>query len=114
MNARLRQFWFVALVFLTVECLCASDKTAPLEILLPLARTAYQTNETIDLAVVRQSPQALAPGDLTLLVTGGDGSRLAFTFALPAVPAPGSKAGATGHFQHDRPRHPPGHYTHDV
>ncbi|MCR4412286.1 MAG: hypothetical protein NUV77_07655, partial [Thermoguttaceae bacterium] len=114
MNARLRQFLAVALVFLAAEGFAAGARAAQLEILLPLARTAYQTNETIDLAIVRHSPQAIAPGDLILAVAGSDGSRLAFMFALPAVPAVGSEARATEHLHLDGRLLRPGHYTLEV
>ena len=41
-----------------------------LQILLPLQRIAYQTNEQIDLSIVRSSDQALPAGDLTLTLVG--------------------------------------------
>ena len=39
---------------------------ATLKLSLPLGRTAYQTNEQIDLCVVRSDAQALPAADLTL------------------------------------------------
>jgi len=59
---------------------------AECRIQLPLERTAYQTNETIDLAVVRTSDQALAAGDLVLTLTGSGGSRITASFAVPGAP----------------------------
>ncbi len=50
-------------------------------ILLPLGRVAYQTNEAIELAVVR-SGAALAAATLTLNLASEDGSRLACSFPL--------------------------------
>lgn len=45
--------------------LAGADRArADLQILLPLARKAYQTNEVIDLAVVRSGAAALPAGDL--------------------------------------------------
>ena len=38
---------------------CAPLWAAKVELLLPLGRTAYQTNELIDLSVVRSDTQAL-------------------------------------------------------
>jgi hypothetical protein len=60
----------------------AGARAAELKILLPLQRTAYQTNERIDLAVVRSDKAALPAGDLLLSVKGEDGSMLAFTFPV--------------------------------
>ncbi len=58
-----------------------------LELLLPLKRTVYQTNEQIDLAVLRvASDAALAADVLQLEAVGDNGSRLTFTFPLAAVP----------------------------
>src|SRR5262245_8680608 len=55
------------------------------QILLPLGRTAYQTNEWIDMSVVRS-----ARGPVTLSLAGDDGSRLSFSFAdrLPSAAEP--------------------------
>jgi len=75
----------------------ATAGAAELRLLLPLARTAYQTNETISLAVVRSSAEPLAAGNLVLNVTSTNGSKLSFTFAVPAVPVAGKDARATEH-----------------
>ena len=57
----------LALLAAAARSTAAEPQTSkPLVILQPLARTAYQTNEWIDLSVVRQSPQALPAGDLVL------------------------------------------------
>jgi hypothetical protein len=53
---------------------------ADVKLLLPLGRTAYQTNEVIDLAAVRAPSQPA--GELVLAVSGTDGSR--FEAAFPA------------------------------
>jgi hypothetical protein len=71
------------------------------EILLPQARTAFQTNETIDVSVFRSADKPLAAGELVLTLIGrrqetppttdrrqetpptdADGSRLSFTFPV--------------------------------
>jgi hypothetical protein len=67
------------------------------KIVLPLGRTAYQTNESIYLAVVRSGDQALAEGELKLSLAGPDGSRLEFAFPVKAVPVQGNNAAATEH-----------------
>ena len=68
---------------------------AEIRLLLPLARHAYQTNEAIDMAVVRGSATALPAGDLLLSANGEDGSRMEFHFPLSAVPIEGHDARAT-------------------
>jgi hypothetical protein len=68
----------IGLVVVGFSITSGSVTAADLKILLPLRRTAYQTNERIDLAVVRGA--APAPGDLTLKLQGNDGSTLQFTF----------------------------------
>ena len=55
---------------------------ADLKILLPLQRKVYQTNERIDLSVVRSAKEALPAGDLQLNLEGQDGSRLSFRFPV--------------------------------
>ncbi len=70
---------------------------AKLAVLLPLNRVAYQTNEQIDLAIVRSDTRALAAGNLLLTLTGDDGSKLIFTFPVKAVPLEGNEARATEH-----------------
>ena len=73
----------VAMAICAASAAVAQDE---LKIAFPLGRTVYQTNEWIDLAVVRRSPVALRESDLRLTLRGDDDSRLAFTFRAPAVP----------------------------
>ncbi len=70
---------------------------ADLQILLPLARKAYQTNEVIDLAVVRSGAAALPAGDLHLTVAGQSGSRAVFEFPLGTAAMVGPDARDTVH-----------------
>jgi hypothetical protein len=56
-----------------------------IDLLLPQSRSAFQTNEWIDVSVVRNSSEALAKGDLLLTLIGVDGSKITATFAVPAV-----------------------------
>ena len=58
---------------------------AKAEILLPLGRNAYQTNEWIDVSVVRGDAQALKAGELVLTLDGADGSKLSYTFPVKAA-----------------------------
>jgi hypothetical protein len=67
--------WLVLLV--------GSSRAAELKLFLPRERTAYQTNERIDLALVRNDKDALKAGDLSLKVKGDDASELVFTLAVP-------------------------------
>jgi len=76
---RLASFALLALVLVPVPA--PADEEAQLTIQLPLARTAYQTNEAIELAVLRSGP-ALAAGTLTLNVSGDNGSRMSFAFPI--------------------------------
>ena len=79
-------------------CLAGADcARADLQILLPLARKAYQTNEVIDLAVVRSGTAALPAGDLRLTVAGQSGSRAVFEFPLGAAALVGPDARDTVH-----------------
>ena len=71
--------------------------SAQLTLLLPLNRTAYQTNEIIDLSVVRADTQPLAAGNLVLTVTGDDASAMHFTFPVKAVGVVGNDARTTEH-----------------
>ena len=92
----------------------AAKPAAPLKILFPLGRAAYQTNERIDLAIVRAAPQALAAGSLSLALTGDGGGKLAFTFPAPASPLAGQEARRTEHLVLDGRLLAPGHYALEV
>ena len=96
----------LALGILWTSALAWSGETQ-LQILLPLNRTAYQTNETIHLVVMRSSAAALPEGDLSLALNGDDGSKLAFTFHLGA----GAGARSAEHLQINGWLLRPGHYT---
>jgi hypothetical protein len=92
--------------------LCASVAPgAELKLLLPQSRTAFQTNEWIDLSVVRSSPQALPAAPLTLTLAGADGSQLKATFPLPAVAVSGNAARQTEHLHVNGWLLRPGKYT---
>src|SRR5262245_55508023 len=52
----------IAALLLTAMPVAAAD----IKILLPLGRTAYQTNEWIDISVVRSDAQPLPAGTLTI------------------------------------------------
>ena len=87
---------------------------AEVKILLPLDRKAYQTNEQIDVSVIRSAPDALAAGSLVLTLMGDDGSKLAFTFPLPAVAKAANDARATENLHLNGRLLRPGHYKMDV
>lgn len=81
---------------LAAACLVANPVfAAGLEILLPLDRTAYQTNERIDIGIVRESAEPLAANNLvlSLIATDGSDSRMSFTFPVAAVPVVGGANG---------------------
>jgi hypothetical protein len=75
----------------------APAAAADVKVLLPRLRTAYQTNERIDLAVVRSGDKDLPAGDLVLTVRGADGSALAFTFPVKAARAASGPARSVEH-----------------
>src|SRR5947209_16221422 len=78
---------------------------AQAEILLPLVRTVYQTNEWIDISVVRSDAKPLAAGNLVLTLNGGDGSVLTYTFPVKAA------ARSTEHLHVNSALLRPGKYT---
>jgi hypothetical protein len=57
---------------------------AKVDILLPLGRTVYQTNEWIDISVLRTATEPLSAGELVLTLDGADGSKLSYTFPVKA------------------------------
>lgn len=67
---------------LSLLCLIRSAGAAELKLLLPLQRTAYQTNERIDIAVQRSDKGELPAGELVLTLDGNDCGKLSFTFAV--------------------------------
>jgi hypothetical protein len=103
-----------ALAAASLLALPAIVPATELKLLLPLNRTAYQTNEWIDLSFARQGKQDLAAGDLVVRVDGADGSRLSFTFAVPVVPAVRGDARRTEHLHLDGRLLRPGHYAIEV
>ncbi len=68
---------------------------ASVDLQLPLGRTAYQTNELIDISVTRSDAKELAASPLSVIVTGDDGSALTFVFDAVAVPVTGADARST-------------------
>jgi hypothetical protein len=88
----------------------ATRAAATAQVLLPLDRTAYQTNEWIDVSVVRSSSEALPAGELHLALTGTDGSKLGFTFPVKAIAAVKGGAHVTEHLHLNGNLLRPGHY----
>jgi hypothetical protein len=77
--------------------LIACSANAAVKLILPLERTAYQTNEWIDVSVHRSDAKALPAGELTLTLTGEDGSSVAATFAVGAADPRSGTAQSTEH-----------------
>jgi hypothetical protein len=98
-----------ALAATILVALPAAAHAAKAEILLPLNRTVYQTNEWIDVSVVRGDDAALKAGELVLTLGGGDGSKLSYTFPVKA----GGKQ-ATEHLHLNAALLRPGKYALDV
>ena len=59
-----------ALVGLVVLGIASTSAAAEIKLFLPLGRTAYQTNERIDVSVIRSADVPLSAGDLTLTARG--------------------------------------------
>ncbi|MEX0653883.1 MAG: hypothetical protein WD534_15790 [Phycisphaeraceae bacterium] len=60
---------------------------AELELVWPLEREAYQTNERVDLTVIRRADAPLPAGDLTLTLRGEGGSVITCTWPVNEVAA---------------------------
>ncbi|GMV83166.1 MAG: hypothetical protein AMXMBFR7_43500 [Planctomycetota bacterium] len=80
------------------------------QILLPLGRSAYQTNERVDLAYLRYGTEALPAGTLELQLSGPAGSAFETSFPVEAVPAATGAAQRTEHFRLDARLLRPGAY----
>ena len=81
------------LAVLAIGVFCPAFGAGKVELYLPLARNAYQTNESIHFAVVRSAPAALAAGEMALTVTGSDGDDVEVTAWLWKAISSGSRAG---------------------
>jgi hypothetical protein len=77
----MRHLTLAALALTLLPAAVPAGEESQLTIQLPLGRVAYQTNESIELAIVRSGP-ALPAGTLALTLAADDGSKLAFTFLL--------------------------------
>lgn len=95
--------------------LAAPVLAAPqVRILLPLGRTVYQTNERIDVSVIRSDSAALDAGNLALTLAADDASKMAFTFPVEAVAADKGEARRTEHLHLNGRLLRPGKYALDV
>ena len=111
--------FFARVLRLTIGCtlvaaMASLAAAAEIKVLFPQARDAFQTNEVIDVSVVRSSPQALAAGDLQLTLAGADGSKLTFTFPISAASIQGNSARHTEHLHLNGWLLRPGKYTVEV
>ncbi len=91
-----------------------SASAANLQVLMPLNRTAYQTNEIIEVSVVRSDVQPLTAGILIMTVTGDDASKMSFTFPVKAIPVVGTDARSTEKLSLNGWLLRPGGYTIDI
>lgn len=80
-----RLFWIAGLFVAAGTC---GAGAAELKLLLPLGRAAYQTNESIDVAVVRTG-EKLDAGKLELTLSGSDGGKIDCAFAVKSAEARG-------------------------
>ncbi|HLX63835.1 MAG TPA: hypothetical protein VKX17_21365, partial [Planctomycetota bacterium] len=89
----------LAIFFLGLFAAGARAGDVELKILLPQNRTAFQTNEWIDISVVRKSAQAIPAGPLALTLSGvEDGSKISATFAAPPASTDNKGFASTEHF----------------
>ena len=102
------------LALFVIGMICRQLQAAQLKILFPLERIAYQTNEQIDISVVRTDTQVLPAGDLLLIITGDNGSKLSFTFPLNTAPLTGAVASTTEHYHLNGWLLRPGNYTVEI
>ncbi len=100
----------LGLLLVAVPALAAPQ----VRLLLPLGRTAYQTNESIDLSVLVSDTQALPADLVSLTVTGDDASKLAFAFPTAGAALVGGTARATEHYHLNGWLLRPGTYSVDV
>src|SRR5580704_3587479 len=104
----------VSILLGAIAGVCGLVSIAPaakVELVLPLHRVAYQTNEWIDVSVVRSDAAAVPAGNLTLTVTGDDASKMVFTFGVKAIAVEGKDARATEHLHLNGQLLRPGKYT---
>jgi len=92
----------------------ASVAHAAPSLVLPLMRTAYQTNETIPVTVLRDGAQDASDGKLVATLKGDNGSSFSFTFTTAPVGAAGGKATGTQFLNLAGQLLRPGSYTLDV
>jgi hypothetical protein len=97
----------LACLLLAIQSLTA----ATLKLSLPLGRTAYQTNEQIDVSVVRSDVRALPATNLSASLSSDDGSQIALVFPVGVVAADAKGASATEHLHVNGWLLRPGHYT---
>jgi hypothetical protein len=84
MNRPLR-FTVLALACLLPAVLAQATRAADVKVLLPLGRATYQTNEWIDVSVLRTSADGLKEGPLVLALAGPEGSQVDLTFTARAA-----------------------------
>jgi hypothetical protein len=101
------------LATLALLCLLAGTPVHPapaaeVKVLLPLGRAVYQTNEWIDVTVLRSAADGLKNGPLVLALAGPEGSQVDLTFTARA--AEGRPAVAAEHLRLDGRLLRPGKY----
>ncbi len=104
----------LCLALIACMAVAGSAMAAELSLIFPQARTAFQTNEVVDVAVVRTAPEALVAGDLQLKLAGADGSSLTYGFPIAAIGVQGDAARHTEHLHLNGWLLRPGRYTLEV
>src|SRR5690242_3824278 len=83
-KADMRRFVSIVLFVLCFSSAFRADDTALPRLSFPLGRVAYQTNEGIDLSIVRSISASQKGSDLKLTLTSDDGSQIDLTFPVKA------------------------------
>lgn len=79
----MRRWVVLAIAIFCVTSILADDAASP-RLIFPLGRVAYQTNEMIDLSIVRPVQAQRKATDLKLTITTDDGSQIDLRFPLKA------------------------------
>ena len=109
-----RSISLALLAILLAMSVLSPTMAAELQLLLPLNRVAYQTNEWIPISVVRNDAAPLSAGMLELRLRSEDGSVVSVNYQLKAVPVVGNNSRATEHYQINGMLLRPGKYLAEV
>jgi len=73
---------FVCVVITALFALANPGQAADIDLFYPVARSAYQTNETIAVCAAHANAQAAGPADMVMTLNTDDGGSMVFHFAV--------------------------------